>query len=307
MIMKCAGRIKRERGIQTPLPGNVTTAAPPTGGCSHYSGDAPVGSGDHSSAANAGDVSTAWPKMTAGETLCLINGEYTGDNSMIQPPEGLSGTASAYITIKALNDGQVFINGQGAREPVVLNNNRYVILEGFTAHDSNGDVIAITNTQCPISDCTAAPVVIMRRVVGYDASSSTNDVIILTNASTFILFEDIAAWGTGRKVFQPYRSHHITFRRAFGVMGGTTATVGPGNPIVQEGASISYESYFVTFENSIMSWNQVPDMSLENTYAILTFARIDGPDDPEGIFFPTYGFEANGKVLGQSFLCAKWF
>src|SRR5262245_33652000 len=47
-----------------------------------------------------------------GEVLCLKDGTYTGQNGMLEIPPGLSGVAGNPITIRAENDGEVFINGE---------------------------------------------------------------------------------------------------------------------------------------------------------------------------------------------------
>ena len=47
-----------------------------------------------------------------GNTLCLLDGTYTGVNSMILPPVGLSGTSTQPLTIQALNDGGALLDGR---------------------------------------------------------------------------------------------------------------------------------------------------------------------------------------------------
>lgn len=47
--------------------------------------------------------------------LCLLDGVYT---EAIQP--AADGTAGAPITVRALNDGAVTIDGQGVRIPLML-------------------------------------------------------------------------------------------------------------------------------------------------------------------------------------------
>ena len=54
---------------------------------------------------------------------------------MILPPKDLSGTGKAAITIRALHDGKVTIDGEGKRRPVSLSDgNSWFVLEGFNAH-----------------------------------------------------------------------------------------------------------------------------------------------------------------------------
>ena len=80
--------------------------------CTHYA--SPTGTGTGTSAAQPFKIANFWPLAKPGYTLCLLDGQYTGSASMINPPQNLSGTASAPITVRALNDGKVTINGQGS-------------------------------------------------------------------------------------------------------------------------------------------------------------------------------------------------
>src|SRR5262245_47422996 len=79
--------------------------------CTHYA--SPNGTGSGLSSSQPFKIANFWPLAKAGRTLCLLDGKYTGSASMINPPQNLSGTASAPITVRALNDGKVTINGQG--------------------------------------------------------------------------------------------------------------------------------------------------------------------------------------------------
>ena len=50
----------------------------------------------------------------------LSDGIYFDNDSMINPPSGLKGLYSKPITIKALYDGEVFINGGKKYSPIYL-------------------------------------------------------------------------------------------------------------------------------------------------------------------------------------------
>ena len=88
--------------------------------CTHYA--SPDGDGDGLSPSFPFQIADFWSLAGPGKTLCLSDGTYSGANSMINPPPGLSGNSSAPITIQALNDGGVFIDGQFTRVPMHLNN-----------------------------------------------------------------------------------------------------------------------------------------------------------------------------------------
>ena len=60
-------------------------------------------------------IASVWALMVAGDTLNLNDGTYTGADSMIDPPAAFDGTVGSRMTIQAINDGEVTINGEGAR------------------------------------------------------------------------------------------------------------------------------------------------------------------------------------------------
>src|SRR3989338_10524978 len=109
--------------------------------CTHYA--SPTGTGNGLSQSSPFQIVNFWSVAGPWKTLCLLDGAYTGANSMITPPENLNGTASAKITLKALNDGAVRINVQGAMVPVVLRYNDYFVLEGFDAYNSSEEVVKL--------------------------------------------------------------------------------------------------------------------------------------------------------------------
>jgi hypothetical protein len=90
-------------------------------GCDYYA--SPTGTGDGLSQAKPFKISKFWAVATLGKTLCLLDGTYTGSDSMIDPPDNLSGTSKNPITIRALNDGRTVINGEGKYVPVSLGYN----------------------------------------------------------------------------------------------------------------------------------------------------------------------------------------
>ncbi len=109
--------------------------------CTHYA--SPAGTGSGVSASQPFKIADFWPRAKPGYTLCLLDGKYTGSDSMINPPQNLSGAASMPITVRALNDGKASIDGRSVNEPVRLRHNDYFVLEGFNAHHSKSTVIQL--------------------------------------------------------------------------------------------------------------------------------------------------------------------
>ena len=190
-----------------------------------------------------------WSDIQPGDTLYMLDGTYTssGANAVIDPPDNFDGSATGgYITIKALNDGKVTINGEGARKAVYLYQNDYIILKGFNAHNSDDVVI-------DISDCEHVQI---KRVIAWDApGNTTHSVFSIHNGCNTVLVEDCAAFGKGRKGFEPMSSNssngggNITFRRCFARWEQCDYT-GPKMAI-----SACYNSDNVIVENCIATWD----------------------------------------------------
>jgi hypothetical protein len=106
----------------------IVTAGPAAAAsCTHYA--SPSGTGNGSSSSQPFRIANFWSVARPGHTLCLLDGQYTGSASMINPSDNMSGTSSAPITVRALNDGKVRINGQGSYYPVQLLLNNYFVID----------------------------------------------------------------------------------------------------------------------------------------------------------------------------------
>ncbi|MGH7793438.1 MAG: chitobiase/beta-hexosaminidase C-terminal domain-containing protein [Candidatus Binatia bacterium] len=205
--------------------------------CNFYA--SPTGTGNGLSPSSPFKIINFWSVAAPGKTLCLLDGIYTGDHSMIDPPDNLSGTAGGPITVRALNDGKVTINGQGVRRPVLLNLNNYFVLEGFNAHSSNEGVVRVVRSSHNV----------IRRVAAWDAHEG-NFSVVSAGSGQHILFEDVAAWGIGRKVFSASQGgNYVTCRRCWGRWEGSHF-VGPKLTY-----SLAYNNYDMIIENSIGTWS----------------------------------------------------
>jgi hypothetical protein len=106
-----------------------------------------------------------WAVAKPGRTLCLMDGVYRGAAFMLDPssqgaaqPQGSSGS---FITIRALNEGRVLIDGQGTNRPVAFASPaKWYIVEGINACCSGSRVIGPGNS----TDW------IIRRVVAWDSA-----------------------------------------------------------------------------------------------------------------------------------------
>lgn len=227
-------------------------------------------------------ISNFWSVAQPGDILLLRDGEYTGDNNMIIPPEGLSGNSVNKITIRALNDGRANINAEGLRKPVRLTSNNWFVLEGFNAYNSNYHTIALgSNSNNNV----------IRRVVAWNSgmtgSSFThgNAAILQISANENNLVVDSAFFGGGprKTVSFSQGGNNATARRVWARWEGSENT--NGAPF--QTYAIAYNNYNALLENSIGTWDQVSFP-----------ANLEGP----GIFASDH-FEgsmvSNSKIVGS--------
>src|SRR5689334_10577475 len=216
----------------------------------------PNGSGSGSSSSPF-KISDFWGVAAPGDTLNLLgvnpatDGLYQGINNMIQPPS-VSGTAAAPITIQAVNDGGVLIDGQFTNRPVWLVGSSYLILQGFNAANSSFDVIATSNTT-PSNNIT------FRRICAWNAldsgaGSTTNNHVWALNHTDDSVVEDCAGFGRGRYIFITYGGfgggNRNILRRCFARWDGYDALTGP-----HAAYQLSYDSHGTMAENCLASWS----------------------------------------------------
>ncbi len=279
--------------VGSTTPNNTLYAQLPvsTSGPIYYA--SPTGTGNGLSASTPFKISNFWALATPGNTLMLLDGTYTGVNSMIDPPDNLSGTVGNPITVKAMNDGAVKINGQGLNKPVVLEYNNWFVLEGFDAYDSSGSVVSLGYSSNNI----------VRRVVAWKAPMNTGDNNIFgVHHGDNNLLEDVAGFGAGaRKTFSnSQEGNNTTFRRAFARWEGSKMS-GPKKPF-----ALSYNSYNALCENCIGTWDS---LGMPASYNLLEYNGTQvvptqsftnyQVQQPSGIFGHD-GFDSSFLAAGNS-------
>ncbi len=146
--------------------------------------------------------------LQPGDTLYIKDGTYYQSLAVT-----VSGTSGNLITIKALNDGGVTIDGQKVRIPCNIsgvdgaNHISYIDFEGTVCQNSSASVVLIQHSDN----------ITVKRVSGYNALATGNYIVFNIAYSDHILLEDCAAFGTGRKMFQFYVSTYIMARRCWGM------------------------------------------------------------------------------------------
>ncbi|MCZ6784886.1 MAG: hypothetical protein O7G30_16430 [Proteobacteria bacterium] len=208
---------------------------------------------------------------------------------LLRPPSGLSGAAGNPITVRASNDGGVLFDGQGAATPVRLSQNDHWRLEGFDAANGVASVVVIGGHGNPGAGIRDVEV---RRVVAWDASLLTtyNAKIFTVNDARDIVLEDVAGFGSARKVFEVYRSQSVTIRRAWARWEGFQATLEERKLAF----SCTYRSYNVICENLIA---EVGD-GLSPGWKVGSAIGMD-PLNEDDTWAPREPFDANLRVLGS--------
>lgn len=265
-----------------------------TTGCSYYA--SPTGGGNGTSMPSPFKISNFWSVAGPGKTLCLLDGTYTGADSMINPPQNLNGTAGAPITITALNEGKVLIKGQGSNVPVKLYYNNWFVIQGLNACCSSETVVTISKSNNNI----------VRRVAAWDAADN-NTSIFGIHWATYNLLEDVAGWGVARKIYESSQAGDFTtIRRAWGRWQRSTVT-GPKMTY-----TLAYNNYNMLCENCIGTWS---GESMPQQYVLMSYNNTPwtgngaGTYTNYGVQFP-YGIfsvdaidpanaKTNSKILGS--------
>lgn len=208
----------------------------------------PTGSGSTCSQGAPCTVATALTASVAGDIVTLLDGTYQGANSMVAPPTGLSGTAAAPITIRALNDGAVTIDGQFTHVPLLMNANNWWVVEGINLRNASAaSAVMDMWSGAPSNN-------IFRRVIAHDTTNVSGQnsmgAVILVGGSTN-LFEDVAAFGVGTSTIR------------FIVFGG----IPRGSNVLRrvwarhEGALNTFNTHETLFAN----YTLMPDQLVENS------------------------------------------
>jgi hypothetical protein len=245
-------------------------AKPPTGAVYHAS---PTGGGDGKAQSRPFRMADFWAVAKPGDTLLFLDGKYTGTASMINPPpgefsdgklvkKGLCGEPGKPITVKALNDGMVEIDGENRHKPVYLYGNDYFMLEGFNAHHSSRAVVELSRSNHNV----------VRRVCAWEAADENNGECFGTHEAEHNLIEDCAGWGTARKVFTNSQSgNYTTYRRCWGRWEGCHV-IGPKMTY-----SLFYNSHHIVAENCVGTWDA---RRMKETYVLLDRAGKQPYVDP---------------------------
>ena len=245
----------------------------------------PSGQGNGRSPEKPFRIERFWKEATPGSTLCLLDGTYADAGSMVDPPATApSGSGGRPITIRALHDGKVLLDGRGQWHPLRLLRKDWYVVEGVNACCSAATVVNLDHSNHNV----------IRRVAAWDAAEGNNEIFGV-HFGEHNLLEDVAGWGIARKVFQS--SQHgdfTTIRRAWGRWEGSHV-IGPKMVY-----TLAYNNYGMLVENAIGTWS---GERMKETYVLNDYfgkpwvGRGEGThtnydvDQPYAIF----GVDANKK------------
>ncbi len=208
-------------------------------------------------------IRKALTTMKGGDELIIADGRYTGADNIIdvsnskQPPEG---SASAYTTIKAENEGQVILDGEGARRVIYIAGDEtvdgssglgypcnYIEIRGLISANSSTTGIYVRNAKyIKIINC------------GIVDPGDGNQSGLNLAYSSYGLVEGCYAWGAGRYKFATYHSDHIVFRNL-------VARMDRANPNDPVGEYSAYQSTNVEIQNCIAIDGDQPDYVINVT------------------------------------------
>ena len=236
----------------------------------------PIGSGATCSQSSPCTVQTGISKLTAGAILWLLDGTYTGDSGMINT-NNLHGSSGSRITIGALNEGSVLIDGQNTRVPVNVYNSSYITVQGVNAKNGfdgdSGIVVTAGNT-------VASPTYNeLKRIVAWDSAPPYGAVFRL-HQQQYALIEDSAGFGRGRYVMYPLSGGPGNiFRRNWARYNGLQD--------INNGPKATYQTTYYdnnpTWENNIAEWDYVSGDRVEE-YGLFGWAQ------------PNYVISAYGNI-----------
>lgn len=207
--------------------------------CSHWA--SPQGNGTTCSESSPCTIKT-WiqGKAQPGAVLCLRDGTYRGDQSMIDIPDSFAGTSERPIVIRALNPGKVLIDGEQGLRPVNTRGS-YGVISGINACCGDNENIMIRGHHWYLRD-----------IMVWNVGEGGDTNIHLSGTDNTI--EDAGAWGPARKAL------------AAGAAGGDRNTIRrvwtrweanehpTSNPSVS--LEVGYGQNGVVSENTISFWNR---------------------------------------------------
>lgn len=178
----------------------------------------PTGSGTTCSNASPCALSrinaSSEPRPSAGETWYLKNGTYSGSSQTINvncASNSVNGTSTQPITIKAENERQAFLSGNGSYIPILIQNCSHWVFDGLriksgdTDGSSNGDPISVRGS----SNLT------FRNLLLTHNNRYKNSHLVDAQDSPNLLFDDNELYSFHRHGIRLHRCNGSIIRRTY--------------------------------------------------------------------------------------------
>ena len=207
--------------------------------------------------------------------LVLLDGVYRGKRSMLRLPMGFGGSADRPLYIGAENDGRVLIDA-GQTGPALQVLGSWTLIEGIdvrsqttvanvTTHRSTDErthhvtLRRVVAYKDPIP-CRSDPCRLERDRPTYEAATPENMHVLSTSRTDHVLFEDVAAFGRGRKAIEVYRATNATLRRVWARQEGNWPYVNSSN---LKSITCMYRSLDTLCENVLATVGGSPDTRIQ--------------------------------------------
>jgi hypothetical protein len=280
-----------------PPPANPKTCyAAPTASGWRPAGD-PAGTSQPATCGTAVAPTTVqdfWAVAGPGDTLCLLDGVYRGDDSMLVVPSSVDGTAGFPVTIGSCSprmitgetgreEFAVRIDGEHARQTVSVDESSYITLRDFDAHNADTSVVSLGGSATECDHITVERVVAWQDPQGSppttapDPETETLDVNrhgISTNVCRDVTIDHFATFGHFRKGIQIFRALRATVTNFISRWDGHYPhDNGGGNQY----AVSAYRSFDTVFANGLVFSGGSADLDVQPTpYDPLSYGLLMG-------------------------------
>ncbi|MDA8170810.1 MAG: hypothetical protein M0Z48_03170 [Nitrospiraceae bacterium] len=226
-----------------------------------------------------GTFSHAMAVIKAGDTLYLEDGTYSQQLNI-----GVSGTSSAYVTVKALNDGGATVSTTYPTSPLLIGNRSYIEVDGINFSNSG---VYDSNTYCATDgvgynnvngiNIYGADHIILRRDIASGSSGCNSAVIGLAGVSNSLL-EDCAGAGQGRVVLNMNSCSNVTIRRCWldwtgpstggGDVANITQVYDSSNILMENNIGVNYTGESIEFFNTWAHYGSISGNGFYGNVAI---------------------------------------
>ncbi|MBV1880173.1 MAG: right-handed parallel beta-helix repeat-containing protein [Pseudomonadales bacterium] len=206
--------VTADDGVNDPVEAAISIVVAPADGNIYYLST--MGDDDNDGEANGlswASFEHAWTVMQPGDTLIVADGIYA---ETLSPT--VSGAEGYPITIIAENRGEAIIekSEDGSAISILSSVSKtlsYITIDGFIARSKGENSAIVVGSTDNIAEEFMSNHITIRNTGAFGSADQTNTVVVAIARTRDSLFEDMWAYGYGRKAVQLYGSTRITVRR----------------------------------------------------------------------------------------------